>query len=72
MMTQVDGIARNLFSISLSTLSPVGGVLVTQASLSNQALQETCQSDVMQGSSGLLHSISILQRRWQHWFPVLQ
>ena len=39
MMTQVDEMARNLCSVSLSTLSPVGGVLVTQASLSNQALQ---------------------------------
>ena len=72
MMTQVDGIAQNLCSVSLSTLSPVGGVLVTQAWLSNQALQETCQSDVMQGSSGLPHSVSILQRSWQHRFPVLR
>ena len=72
MKTQVDGMARNLCSVFLSTLSPVGGVLVTQASLSNQALQETCQSDVIQGSSGLPNSDSILQWSWQHCFPVLR
>ena len=31
--------------------NPIGVGLVTQASLSNQALQETCQSGEVQGSS---------------------
>ena len=30
----------------------MGGVLVTQASLANQAVEVTCQSEAVQGSSG--------------------
>ena len=35
----------------LAHFSPLGGVLATQALVTNQALQVACQSEVVQGSS---------------------